>query len=324
MTVNSAENVLLSPIGGQAMYGIVKYFRDKGNVIIGMDKDPEAACRHFVDKFFTVPDVSDPAYMDSVLGIIRQNAVNRFISWLNPEIIFWNDRFYASEISDELVNIFGFNFRKDLMSFCDKFKFDSLLAGKGFDYPKTALLGEYEKQKIGLPAIIKPRIGFGAKDTYTVDNGEAMGYFRSFLKAKFGDIKKFVIQEFIDGDEYTVDFFAVKGKVINAVVRKRIRHRGVSLVGEVVHVEAIEKVVYSFCSAFGINGLNNIQVMGSNDKFYILDFNPRPSGTIMLSISSGVDLLNNLFEKMEGGNITAYGKPRNLKMIRHLCEFFYE
>lgn len=324
MMNNKGKTILLSPVGGQAISGIVKYFKDSGARIVGIDKDPEAIGRHFIDKFIPVPDVSDKAYAGTVFNVIRDNKVDIFISWLDPEIIFWNERFYASEIPGDLIDVFALNFRKDIINFYDKFVFYSSLKNKGFNCPKTFLLDDDRAMKTYLPAVIKPRIGYGTKDTYIVENEDSFRYFRNLLLNKFGNIQKFIIQEFLEGAEFTIDFFSVNGKVVNAVARKRVKHKGVSLIGEVIHDDGIGEFVRHFCSTFDITGLNNIQIIKSGGNHYILDFNPRPSGTIVFSINAGVDLMNNLLEKKEGKKITEYGKPRKLKMVRHLCEHFYE
>ncbi len=87
------KTCLLSPVGGQAIHGIVKYFKQKKTKVIGIDRNPEAIGKHFVDKFFTVPDIGNQAYAEAILKIIVQDKVDIFISWLDPEIIFWNKKF---------------------------------------------------------------------------------------------------------------------------------------------------------------------------------------------------------------------------------------
>ena len=319
-------NILISPVGGQAIYGIVNYFKNKGFKVFGIDRNPEAIGKYFVDKFFKIPDVGTKGYVDSILKIISEDKIDFFISWLDPEIIFWNEKFYASEIPPDLTKIFAFNFSKNLLELCDKFKFNSLLKSKGFNSPETFLLSDIQidnEKKLDFPALIKPRLGSGTKNTYLIENKEDFKYFHLLISNKLG-ANKFIIQKFIEGFEYTIDFFSENGKLKNLVVRKRLEHKGVSLRGEVVYNKQIEVLTNKFCLAFKINGLNNYQVIEHGNELFIIDYNPRPSGTIMLSINAGVDLLNNLIEQRQGKKITEYGQPRRLKMIRYLTELYYE
>ena len=230
------KTVLLSPVGGQAMHGIVKYFMKSGFKVIGIDRNPEAVGKYFVDIFFAVPDVSDKGYMDSVLKIVIKNKVDTFISWLDPEIMFWNGKFNANQIPSELIDVYAFNFRSDIMNFYDKFKFFSVLAASGFCFPKTSLLSEYKDiANISFPIVIKPRIGTGARNVSIIDKPQSLEYYLSVAQDKRENAEEFLIQEYIPGFEYTVDFFAVEGSVINLVNRKRIEHRGVSLKGKIVY-----------------------------------------------------------------------------------------
>jgi carbamoylphosphate synthase large subunit len=211
------------------------------------------------------------------------------------------------------------------MNFYDKLNFYQLLEDHGFRYPRTSILGGNDDLKKGdLPVILKPRISYGSKDTYIVERVEAYHYFMILICAKACGAEQFLLQEYLQGDEYTVDFFSDKGKVINLVVRRRIEHRGVSIRGEIVFNDEVENLVKNFSSIFDIDGLNNIQVISSRSNYYITDFNPRPSGTIMLSVNAGSDLLNNLLEKIKGKEITHYVGLKNLKMFRYLCEFYHE
>jgi carbamoyl-phosphate synthase large subunit len=321
----SSKTILLSPVGGQAIHGIIKYFKERNFKVLGIDTRQVAIGRFFVDKFFQVPGVKEPSYSDRVLQIMDEEKVDIFISWLDSEIMFWNKKFYSSDIPREFRRVFAFNFRMDIGQFFDKIQFYSLLQKFKFASPKTVRLGETRSiSHIGLPAIIKPITGSGSKNTNRVETNKELAYVKSLLVAKFGNLNQFLLQKYIAGDEYTADFFALNNKIVNIVVRKRTEHRGVSLRGEIVQIGAVENLISHFCTTFNVEGLNNLQLIDSGDDFYIIDFNPRPSGTIMFSVHAGVDLIHNLLEQSDGCSITKYDCPRKLKMIRYLTEFYYE
>ena len=203
--------------------------------------------------------------------------------------------------------------------------FYSLLCENGFNCPKVSLLDDTVNVKnVDFPAIIKPKMGQGSKNTHIIESEGTFKYFRGVLSSKLGNTGEFIVQKFLDGIEYTIDFFSTNGGIKNLVIRQRTEHRGVSLRGEIVYDSEIEALVNRFCSAFNINGLNNIQIVKSDGDLYVLDYNPRPSGTIILSINAGVDLLNNVIEQRYHKKITQYGQPKQLKMIRYLSELYYE
>lgn len=308
--------VLLSPVGGQAMHGIIEYFKERGDRVIGIDWNPEAIGRHFVDRFHVVPRVQDVQYPDAILDIIRKEKVDVFIGWLDPEILFWNKQFMRRHLPSEIARVHTFNFRPDLLLLYDKLECAKRFKQNGFVVPKTPPPSNYVRP--GFPWIVKPRLSTGSRSVMRIDNAAA------WESCPFRGKGGFIVQQLIPGREYTVDFFAVKGKIVNAVARERLEHQGVSLRGKIVSSSAILKIVKKIAYCFYLDGLNNIQFIKQAGQYYAIDFNPRPSGTIMLSVRAGVDLLNNLIERKEGKPLTVYGGPRKVKMVRYLKEHYYD
>ncbi len=312
-------NILLSPIGGRAMHGIIEYFKRRKDRVIGIDSNPEAVGRHFVDGFSCVPRVDDPRYPEEIPEVVRKEEVECFISWLDTEVLFWNGRATAGELPPEISSVHTFNLRPDYAVLWDKLNCAQSLLNHGFPVPWT-IAPAFGGFTPAFPCILKPRVSTGSRDVVRIDD-EVAWEFHSMRLAQKGP---FVAQGFIDGPEYTVDFFADKGALVNAVVRQRLEHQGVSLRGEIVFGSAPKHIVERIVDRFSLDGLNNMQFIQQHGRYYAIDFNPRPSGTIMLSVRAGVDLLNNLIERKEGKPLTRYGEPRPLKMVRYLAEDYYE
>lgn len=311
--------VLLSPIGGQAMHGIIEYFKERGDCVIGIDANPEAIGRHFVDRFYVVPRVQDPHYTEAVLDVVRKERVDTLISWLDPETLFWNEQSTRKGLPAEMARVHTFNLRPDLAQLYDKLECARMLGQNCFRVPGTGAPA-FGAPMPELPCILKPRVSTGSRDVIKIEDEVAWDFHTMRLAQK----GRFVAQEFILGPEYTVDFFADKGALVNVVVRQRLKHQGVSLRGEVVESPALLAIVERIVLRFAIDGLNNIQFIENGGSYYAIDFNPRPSGTIMLSVRAGVDLLNNLIERKEGKPLTVYGGPRKVNMVRYLKEHYYD
>lgn len=317
------NTILLSPVGGRAISGIIEYFKNKNYTIIGIDSDSDAIGRHFVDLFFEVPHVGTPLYKERVIDIIKSNKIDVFISWLDPEIVFWNDQYYHNGIPEEFLSIFTINYRRDINNFFDKYLFSCLVEKQGFVIPNTLLAME-DISDDRYPIIIKPRLGFGSKGVRVVKSKRDYESFLLEITKNNSLLNGYISQHYIKGQEYTVDFFSESGEIINYVVRKRNEHQGVSLKGEIVENYNLEKIIRAFSKKNNINGLNNIQFIQNEGSYYLTDFNMRPSGTIMFSVTSGVDMFENIFEKIRGDPLTHYGKPKKIKMIRYLKEHYYE
>jgi carbamoyl-phosphate synthase large subunit len=321
------KTILLSPIGGQAMPGIIDHFKGIGFKTVGIDSDPNNGNRLLVDEFIHVPKISEPSYRVEVLDTLKDSKINIFVSWLDEEIRFWNEAFYNRKIPKIALTKFAFNFRKDIMSFFDKWLLCEKLGKKFFPIPRTRILrGGGAWERLNFPTVFKPRIGTGSRDIIIVRNADEYDYYsRMLIDLHPENVDRFIAQEYIVGSEYTVDFFSNKGKLINSVIRLRGNPKGVSMSGEVVFDEVVVEIVKDLCDEFKIDGLNNVQLIETPDNHhFIIDLNPRPSGTIMLSVKAGVDFFNNLIERQAGKKPTQYTDVIPLKMFRHLREFYYE
>lgn len=318
--------ILVSPIAGQAAPSIIQYFKQRGFRVIGIDTNELSVGTRFVDLFYSVPRVGDKVYQSRIYEIIENDNVDMFISWLDQELIFWNIKYYAGEIPKHMYRKFMVNFRKDFLDFCDKFRFYQKLINFDFLVPRTFLLSQIslEGNSLEYPLILKPRLSSGSKDTFKLNDKDDLEYYTQVLEKKGVNLSDFVVQPFLSGNEYTIDFFAINGDVLNSVIRLRVAHRGVSIIGKVVDSDSIECLLRKFVKCFNIEGLHNIQVIESHGDIFLLEWNQRPSGSIMLSVKSGVDLLQNFIEYKRNQRITLYGKPRQTWMFRYYCEYYYD
>jgi carbamoyl-phosphate synthase large subunit len=100
-----------------------------------------------------------------------------------------------------------------------------------------------------------------------------------------------IIQEFIPGQEYTLDVLAdLKGQVLSVVPRERLEVRSgeVSKSRTVYRVELIEQGK-GIVEKLGAIGPITVQCIDSGEALYWLEINPRFGGGVPLSIHAGVD-----------------------------------
>lgn len=130
------------------------------------------------------------------------------------------------------------------------------------------------------PKFAKPRFGHGSRGTKVLNRPETIEMSSSW-----------VIQDYIDGDEVSVDLFVAGGQCVGAVARSRDRVEG----GEVIEstVLTAEKAVFyctdaaAVCCDMGIVGPANVQFRGSK----IIEVNARFGGGCLLSINAGLPLV---------------------------------
>ena len=111
------------------------------------------------------------------------------------------------------------------------------LKEKGFPSPNTYLPKEIKSPDIlTYPLVVKPKVGRGSRDIYNVNNGNELLFFSRYVNEP-------IIQEYLGGQEYTVDMLSNRqGEVLAIVPRKRLLSKGVSIKGEIAG-KAIEDYI---------------------------------------------------------------------------------
>jgi carbamoyl-phosphate synthase large subunit len=124
-------------------------------------------------------------------------------------------------------------------------------------------------------AIIKPDEGRGGK-----------GIFKTSMAGGF------VIQKRLKGPEYTIDVLTdMEGNFLYAVPRERLVANGVSVIGRIKVDKDLIDLARDVCNKFSFAGPINIQVISDPEDDYIIEVNPRLSGSCMFTVMAGWDIL---------------------------------
>jgi carbamoyl-phosphate synthase large subunit len=132
-----------------------------------------------------------------------------------------------------------------------------------------------------------------------------------------------ILQEYIEGDEYTVSAVAGSRGDLYAVVPKRIIHKqGVTYLSVTEKNSAIEKIVEKIQSVFKADGPFNVQLKMVRGQPCVLEVNPRFSTTVTHTMAAGVDEVTLLIKDFLGRPVgpRPKGFRDQLVMIRHLTQ----
>lgn len=135
------------------------------------------------------------------------------------------------------------------------------------------------------PVFAKPRQGAGSRGVRMVADMTA-------LRALPTD-QDLIVQEFLPGEEYSVDVIAdASHRVIAAVPRTRARvDSGVAIAGRTVHDPELEEAAGRIAEAIGLVGVANVQLRRDRTgRAVLLEVNPRFPGALPLTIAAGVDI----------------------------------
>jgi len=177
----------------------------------------------------------------------------------------------------------------------DKYKLSKFLDKKDVLVADTYRPEDIQRRKVKYPLFIKPRSGKGSLNTFKIEDERDLEYL-------INKINKPVIQEFLEGPEYTIDVLAdFSGRVLSVVPRERLKVRaGVTDCGITRKNELLMQAGKKICQTLGCIGPINIQGKIFNGKFVVIEINPRFSGGIPLTIASGANFPEMILKLMRG------------------------
>jgi len=169
------------------------------------------------------------------------------------------------------------------------------------------------------PVVLKPRTGSGSRDISVVASAQDLaGLERS---------AEFIVQEYLPGEEYSIDVLADTGShVIAAVPRVRSRvDSGVSVAGRTVHDAELEHLGATVASVTGLTYIANVQARRDVDgRPALLEVNPRAPGALPLTMASGVDMPRLAMDALRGLPVPGHVDFHEVAMVRFLEERFMD
>jgi carbamoyl-phosphate synthase large subunit len=146
----------------------------------------------------------------------------------------------------------------------------------------------FPKVEEGYPAIAKPKMGYGSKGTFII-SPENLSIFLD------NNLRGYVLQKYISGDEYSVDcYFSKESSLIDGIPRRRLRVSG----GEVLSSITVKnQLLLDYCSkigfTFGFRGPINFQfIIDKDNNFFCIECNARFGGGFTFSMKAGLDVIS--------------------------------
>lgn len=240
------------------------------------DANPEAKPPSIpADRWHVVPNAKDYDFIDELAPLCTSLGVDVLIPGVDEELlrIILGRHFFACEVllpDDEFV-----------ATHLDKLRSMRVLADAGIPVPVT-----------WRRAIVKPREGRGSRGLKRIGHYDGM-----------------IVQEQLDGPEYTVTMVANKQKRLRAVVPVRVlEKRGITLRAETDFDADIIAACERIHNVDTTSGVYNIQGILTADGFKPFEINPRVSTTTCLAIAAGVDVIGLALDTQHGQSRSQFGK----------------
>lgn len=295
--MNRNYNVLILSAGRRVE--LVKCFRDaaiKLNIkssIIAADCSPTAPALFFSDESIILPRIDSPDYIDALIKNCNRYKISLIVPTIDTDLQILADNRYLIESRTQAVLHLS---SQHVISICrDKIKTQEFLENNGFKIPKSYDVESLNKQSLLFPLFIKPKSGSSSIHAYKVNSIEELNIYLEIVPSP-------ILQDFMAGEEYTVDAFVdFEGNPITIVPRLRMAVRsGEISKGKIVKDPEIIEQIKTLISVLKPIGHITVQLMKTVRGVEFIEINPRFGGGAPMSIMCGADSCECLYRLLMG------------------------
>jgi len=255
-----------------------------GGKVIAADLSDMAAACYVADHHVKMPPVSSSGYLDAIAETCARYNVALIFSLIDTDQCLLAENRALLELAGGKLIVSG---PVTNAVSADKRETARFFSAHGISTPRTYDVAEQAKVvQEGHSLILKPWNGSRSESVYRVNSIRELKFFRDYVPHA-------MVQEFLTGDEYTVDVYVdFAGEVRCAVPRKRLEVRsGEVSKGVTVRDEAvIEGAIWIAKCLPDALGCLTIQCFKAPDgTVSFTEINPRFGGGFPLSAHAGAD-----------------------------------
>lgn len=290
---------------------VVQYFKrslnGKGDVI-ATDMSELAPAVYEADKFYKVPRMTEPGYIDVIFDICKKENVNGVLSLIDPELSLLAEN--EEKFREIGVTVIGSSYELCERSL-DKMQMFKWLSSNGYNCAKSytdkeEFYKDVAEEKINYPVFVKPVRGSASIAISKV-------YDKETVELLFAHNDNLMIQEYLNGQEIGADVYIdlLSGKVVSIFTKKKLVMRAGETDKSVSFKDdRLFTLIEKFVKDSGYKGQIDIDIFEIGGKYYISEVNPRFGGGYPHAYECGCDhmslIVNNLFGKVNSKNIGNY------------------
>ena len=290
---------------------VVQYFKKTfvgEDKVIATDMTDIAPAVYEADKFYKVPRMTEPGYIDIIFDICKKEKINAVLTLIDPELSLLaanKDKFAKLG-----VTVIGSSYELceralDKMQMYNWLKEHGYNCAKSYD-DKDAFYRDLEAGMISFPVFVKPIRGSASIAISKVEDKET-------LELLWKHTDGLMIQEYLKGQEIGADVYIdmISHEVVSIFTKKKLLMRA----GETDKAVSFKDqklfaLIEKFALESGWSGQIDIDIFEINGEYYISEVNPRFGGGYPHAYESGCDhmtlIKNNLAGIVNKKNIGAY------------------
>lgn len=280
---------------------VVQYFKrslgDKGKVV-ATDCSNIAPAIYDADKYYIVPRMIEPGYIDVILDICKKENINGVLSLIDPELSVLAE--HQQEFQALGTTVIGSPYELCEMSL-DKMQMFEWLVENDYRHARSYMdkemfYADVEAGKITYPVFVKPAQGSASISISKV-------YDKETIELLFAHEEGLMIQEFLNGQEIGADVYIdiISGKVVSIFTKKKLKMRA----GETDKAISFKDpnlftLIEKFVLEAGYRGPIDIDIFEIDGVYYISEVNPRFGGGYPHAYECGCDHMKLIVENLEG------------------------
>lgn len=318
---NGGARVLVTGVGSAPAVCVIRGLRQSPRVarVLGTDINPARAIAgsSFCDEFFQVPHGLDASFVPRLLEICSRHHINVLLPTIDEEL---RALARARELFNRIGTAVAVSEEAVLNLVMDKLAFPEWLQAQGFWAPQTRNASAFAREpSFAFPVFLKPRFGRASRAALKVDSLD-------HLRLLLPESNEFVVQEYLEGPEFTCDVLLdLNGRCIAVVPRRRLEVKaGVVFKAQTEANPELMRMAAAICEKAGLRYACNVQFIWAKDTFFCIELNPRFSGGLALTIAAGINLPELVVRLALGESIQPnQNKFATLYMARYWSEVFY-
>ena len=280
---------------------IVQYFKKNINgngKVVATDCSKIAPALYDADKYYIVPRMTEPGYIDVILDICKKEKIDGVLSLIDPELSLLalnNEKFKAVG-----TTVIGSDYERCELAL-DKMKMYNWLKEHHYNCAKSYIdknefYKDLEAGNISFPVFVKPDKGSASIAISNV-------YDKETLELLLKNNSDLMIQEYLKGQEIGVDVYIdmISHEVVSIFTKKKIVMRAGETDKSVSFKnDKLFNLVEKFVKESGFNGQIDIDIFDVDGKYYISEVNPRFGGGYPHAYESGADHMKLIVNNLEG------------------------
>jgi|GEM_PF-648796 len=245
---------------------------------VGIDASWSAPGLEFADEGYVVPRVDEDGYFEALETVITTEEVDYVVPTNDLELL----ELAANRDRIDADATFLMPDERGVVDCADKFATRDLFEELDLRTPQTTSLSEGLDGALDFPVVVKGR---GHRST---TRGFDLAESASELALLADRYESPIVQEYVEGQEYTVDVLVNReNQPVSVVPRKRLALReSVSDKGVTVDNEGVVDPITRIVDAVGARGFTNVQFIEAGDERYWLEINPRIAGGVALALAA--------------------------------------